>query len=44
MTQKAKRRRAIVMAIEGVIIATGMIGGMAIIGFAVEMICHAWGC
>ena len=44
MTNRAKRRRAIITAIEGVIIATGMIGGMAVIGFAVVMICRAWGC
>ncbi len=44
MTNKAKCRRAIVTAVEGVIVAAVTIGGMAIIGFLVEAICQMWGC
>lgn len=43
MTKKAIIRRGIVTAIEGVIVAAGVLGGMALIGGAVELICRLGG-
>lgn len=43
LSRKARRRRAIVEAIEAALVATAMIGTMALIGAATELICRLMG-
>lgn len=43
LTKKAIIRRAITTAAEALIVAAGMLGGMALIGGAVELICRIGG-